>query len=217
MANTTFHPFLAVHRLGPPDSRYFGQLPHGFGHILLRFVALHQSIRSDQPGVKEYSTGPISPRQSIALLAILTIPNEAIDREPPLRVAPGATAAPTDTDHSTAYPGGGSSRKIMAVARTIFPPARSAKRYTRTMRSTQSTEDNFKTSIAASPSLTRARRLRASSAHSREAESDRFLACAAEKNRCCRRRARDDARRRSHLLPSVLTGCSVNCCFFPVS
>ena len=43
-------------------------------------------------------------------------------------VATGATAAPTDTDYSTAYPDGGSSKKIMAVASTIFPPARSAKR-----------------------------------------------------------------------------------------
>ena len=43
-------------------------------------------------------------------------------------MATGATAAPTDTDHSTACPGGGSSKKIMAVAKTIFPPARSVKR-----------------------------------------------------------------------------------------
>ena len=53
LANTTFHPFLAVHRPGRPHSRYFGQLPPGFGHILLHFVALHQSIRSDQPGVEQ--------------------------------------------------------------------------------------------------------------------------------------------------------------------
>ena len=46
-------PVLAVHRPGPPDSRYFGQLPPGFGHILLHFVALHQSSRSDQPGVEQ--------------------------------------------------------------------------------------------------------------------------------------------------------------------
>ena len=56
-----------------------------------------------------------------------TTPNEAINREP-LREATGATAAPTDTDHNTACPGGGSPKKIMAVARAIFPPARSAKR-----------------------------------------------------------------------------------------
>ena len=75
---------------------------------------------------------------------------------------------------------------------------------TRTKRSTQSTEEKLKTSIAASPSLSRALRSRASSAYSREAESDRFLACAAKRNRGCRRRARDDSRRRSHLLSSVL-------------
>ena len=58
MANTTFHPFLAVHRPVPPDSRYFGQLPSGFGYILLHFVALHQSIRSDQPGVEQLHKYP---------------------------------------------------------------------------------------------------------------------------------------------------------------
>ena len=72
-------------------------------------------------------TGPTSPRQSIAVWALSTITNEAINRELQ-RVATGATAAPTDTDHSTAYPGGGSSNKIMAVASTTFPRARSAKR-----------------------------------------------------------------------------------------
>ena len=58
LANTTFHPFLAVHRPGPPDSRYFGQLPPGFGHILLHFVALHQSSRFDQPGVEQLQKYP---------------------------------------------------------------------------------------------------------------------------------------------------------------
>ena len=63
----------------------------------------------------------------VAVWVLSTTPNKAINREP-RRVATGATAAPTDTDHSTACPGGGSSKKIMAVARTIVPPARSAKR-----------------------------------------------------------------------------------------
>ena len=62
-----------------------------------------------------------------AVWALSTTPNEAINREPQ-RVATGTTAAPTDTDLSTAYPGGGSSKKNMVVASTIFPPARSAKR-----------------------------------------------------------------------------------------
>ena len=54
---------------------------------------------------------------------------------------------------------------------------------TRTMRLTRNTEENpnLKTSIAPSPSLTRAWRLWASSAHSREAEGESFLACAAKK------------------------------------
>ena len=59
-------------------------------------------------------------------LELSTIPNEAINREPQ-RVATWATAAPTDTDHRTAYLGG-SSKKIMAVASTVFPPGRSVKR-----------------------------------------------------------------------------------------
>ena len=52
---------------------------------------------------------------------------------------------------------------------------------TRTKRSTRNTEKKLKTSIAASPSLSRAWRLRASSAHSRESESDSFLTCASKK------------------------------------
>ena len=71
-------------------------------------------------------TGTTSPRQSVAVWALSTT-NEAINREPQ-RVATGATAAPTDTDDSTAYPGGRSSKQIMVVASTTFPPARSAKR-----------------------------------------------------------------------------------------
>ena len=58
LANTTFHPFLAVQRPGPPDSRYFGQLPPVFGHIFLHFVALHQSSRSDQHGVEQLQKYP---------------------------------------------------------------------------------------------------------------------------------------------------------------
>ena len=91
----------------------------------------------------------------------------------------------------------------MAVASTIFPPARSAKRD-----ENQAIDPKYRGKYqdfdSCTPSRIRAWRLRASSAHSREAESDNFLSCAAKKNRGCRRRARDDARRRSHLLPSVL-------------
>ena len=134
-------------------------------------------------------TGPTSPRQSIAVWALSTITNEAINRELQ-RVATGATAAPTDTDHSTAYPGGGSSNKIMAVASTTFPRARSAKRD-----ENQAIDPKYRGKYqdfdSCTPSRIRAWRLRASSAHSREAESDNFLSCAAKKNRGCRRRARD--------------------------
>ena len=147
-------------------------------------------------------TGSTSPRQSIALWALSTIPNEVINRGPQ-RVVAGATAAPTDTFHSTAYPDGGSSNKSWR-SQAQFSHQLDRPSATRAKRSTQNTEEIMKTSIAASPSLTRAWRLRASSAHSRKAESDSFLACAAKKKRSCRRRPRDDARRRSHLLPSVL-------------
>ena len=43
-------------------------------------------------------------------------------------LATGTTAAPTDTHHRIAYPAVAPQKKIMAVASTIFPPARSAKR-----------------------------------------------------------------------------------------
>ena len=100
--------------------------------ILYLFIFQFDQIESIRSGgviqlARHVPTGPSSPRQSIAVWALSTIPNEAINREPQ-RAATGATAAPTDTDHSRAYPGGGSSKKIMAVASTIFPPARSAKR-----------------------------------------------------------------------------------------
>ena len=90
---------------------------------------------------------------------------------------------------------------------------------TRTKRSTQNTEENLKTSIAASPSLTRAWRLRASSAHSREAESDSFLACAAKK----KIEAVGGEHATMHAVALICSprylsaGCSVRCCFFPIS
>ena len=44
-------------------------------------------------------------------------------------MATGAPAAPTPTGHSTAYPGGGASKKIMAVAIATFQAARSPIHY----------------------------------------------------------------------------------------
>ena len=43
------------------------------------------------------------------------------------REATGTTAAPTPTDHGTAYPSGGASKTIKAVAIPSFQPGRSAK------------------------------------------------------------------------------------------
>ena len=74
---------------------------------------------------------------------------------------------------------------------------------TRTELWTQNTEDTLKTSIPAPPSLFRAWHFRAPPSHPRDPETDSFLACAATTKRGWRRRARDDAHRRSRLLPSV--------------
>ena len=69
-------------------------------------------------------TGSTCQGQYAAVWAISTITTEAINREPQ-RVTTGATAVLTATDHRTAYPGGGASNKIMAVASPILTPARS--------------------------------------------------------------------------------------------
>ena len=120
-------------------------------------------------------TGPMSPRQSVGCSGLSTTMTEAINRKPQ-RVATGA-AAPTPTDHSTAYPVGGASEKNMAIASPISQSARPNS--TRTERSTKNTEDTLKTSTAASASLFRAWRFRApSTAHPRDPESDSFLSVA---------------------------------------
>ena len=53
---------------------------------------------------------------------------ETIKREPQ-REATWITAVPTPTDHSTAYPDGGASKKIIVVASPVFQPAPSVKRH----------------------------------------------------------------------------------------
>ena len=60
------------------------------------------------------------PRYYLAhfLVASMTT-TEATTREPRPE-ATGIIAAPTPTDHSTAYPGGGASKPIMAVAIPTF-------------------------------------------------------------------------------------------------
>ena len=82
-------------------------------------------------------------------------------------------------NHSTAYPGGCASKKIMAVASPILPPARLAKCHDNQPKRPK-TQELKASMIAASPSLFRAWRFWASSAHPREDESDSFLACAAK-------------------------------------
>ena len=118
-------------------------------------------------------TGPTSLWQSVAVWALSTITTEAINREPH-RVATGATAALTATDHSTAYPGGGASKKNMAVSISILPPARSAKGHCnqanrpKTKRIAQDFDD-----ICISVAVLCVA-IWASFAHPREAESDSF-------------------------------------------
>ena len=123
------------------------------------------------------------PQDNLAPFSIVSLSTtKAIKRETQ-RDDTGATAAPTPTNHSTAYPGGGASQQKMAVASLVFQPARSVKRHPRTERSSQNTEDTLKTSIAASPSLFRAWRFRAPCAHPSGPENDRFLAYAAKNER----------------------------------
>ena len=130
-----------------------------------------------------------------------TTTTHAINREPQ-RMATGVQAAPTPTDHNTACPGSGASKKIMAVAIAICQTARSPKQHEnrgidRKYRGYAQDVDSC--AAVAVPRVT----FRAPSAHARDAKSGRFLACAAKKKRGCRRRARDDACRRSRLLSSV--------------
>ena len=83
-------------------------------------------------------------------------------------------------DHSTAYPGGGASKKSL---RSLAPfcPQLDRPSATTNKRSDRKHRGWLKTSmIAASPSLFRAWRFWAPSAHPREAESDSFLTCAAK-------------------------------------
>ena len=71
--------------------------------------------------------------------------------------------------------------------------------------------------IASSPSLFRAWRFGASSAHPREAESDSFLACAAKTTEAC-----GDAHATMHAVALIYTprclsaGCGMRCCAIPI-
>ena len=67
--------------------------------------------------------GQTPPVQSGNFLTASMTTTEATTREPQPE-ATGTIAAPTLTDHSTSYPGGGASKPIMAVAIPTFQPAR---------------------------------------------------------------------------------------------
>ena len=64
-----------------------------------------------------------------AVWALSTTTTDDATNRQPLRMATGAPAAPTPTDHSTAYPGGGVSKKIMEVAIAFIQTARSPKQH----------------------------------------------------------------------------------------
>ena len=69
------------------------------------------------------------PQDILALVLIASMTTtEAIKLEPQREVT-GTTAAPTPIDHSTAYPGGGASKNMMAVASPIFQLDRSFQRH----------------------------------------------------------------------------------------
>ena len=125
----------------------------------------------------------------------------AIEREP-RRQATGATAASTPTYHSTSYPGGGASKIAVAAVNPFFQPGRSAKSH-ENGGSTQKTEDTLKTSIAASPMLSRAWHFRAPSSHPRAPQSDSFLPCGAKNKR---RLAAARTRRLKPSLSSTVVG-----------
>ena len=108
---------------------------------------------------------------------------KAIKRKPEREVIK-AIAAPTPTDHSTPYPGGGASKSIMAAAIPSFHPARSSNNH-----ETPANEEinggyarDLDICIITTAAL-RTWRLRASSAHPRHPESDSFPSCATKKIR----------------------------------
>ena len=133
----------------------------------------------------------------------------------PQRVVSGATTAPIDTDHSTAYSCVGSSKEILAVSSKFFPPARSAKRDGKHEIDPRQRK-NSRIWIAAASSLSRGWRSMVFSAHSREAESDSLIACAAKK----KKEVVGGEHAMMHDVALVFpprylsAGCSVRCCFF---
>ena len=146
-------------------------------------------------------TGPTSPRQSIAVWALSTTTNEAIIVN--LNGwRPGQQLRPRIQTIAQRTPAVAPQKKSWR-SQSLFPHQLDRPSATRTKGSTQNTEEKLKTSIAASPSLSRAWRLSASSAHSRKAESDSFLTCAAQKKQ---RLSAASTRRCTRSLSSALLG-----------
>ena len=148
-----------------------------------------------------------------------TTTTEATNREPLVRMATGAPAAPTPTDHSTAYPGGGASKNIMAVASPNFQRAQSPEQHENRGIDPKHRGYTLKTLMAAPPSLFRGWHFRAPSAHPRDPESDGFLAYAAKK----KVEAGDGAHATTHAVALVYSrrclsaGRCVTCCVIPIS
>ena len=115
---------------------------------------------------------------------------EAIKRNPQ-REATGATVAPTPADRRILYPSGVASKNIMAAAIPTFQPPRPAKPH----ENRNGYKLEFDTGIYLSPSLLRAPRFEALSAHPRDPGRNGFLTWGRQhrKSRLASARARGDA------------------------
>ena len=69
------------------------------------------------------------PRDILARFLVASITTTEAMKHEHQREATGATSAPKPTVHSTAYPGGGTSKNTMSVASSISQPARSVRRH----------------------------------------------------------------------------------------
>ena len=124
---------------------------------------------------------------------------EAIKCEPQREVT-RAIAAPTLTHHSTSYPGGGTSKVIMALAIPFFRPARLAKNHENPANEQKNGGYARDLDSCITVLLFRTWHLRASSAH------PRHLSCATKRTRGWRRRARGSANLLSCLRASLFVG-----------
>ena len=86
-------------------------------------------------------TGPTSHGQFRPVWALSTTTTEAINREPQ-RVATGATAALTATDHTTEYPGGSASKQNHGGRKSNFATSSIGQAPRQPSEATENTEDS---------------------------------------------------------------------------